>query len=572
MPSRPVAVLLAAAVLAGAGLRWRAAGRAAAEGRAGFQDYYALGESLATRRVLAYPGRPNTPTAFRGALYPGWLALGFTGGERPPALALLRSQALLSGSAAIAVYAGAAALSAPSGGLIAAWLFALHPAAVGSAASLQIESFFSLSLLGVLLSILLWHERRTPACAAVAGAFLGLSLATRSTLTLLAPAALLLGMRAKPRAPRLQAGLYLLAASLPLLPWTLRNAVQFRTFTPFEHSAAVANFYTASLGWVDTAKGQHELWELARIHEGQDFDAAADRPAFLAARARARIIASPFAYLKSCLRRLGHVLSLWPGLNAAAAVSSVLLPPGAAAAGLLLPVYFLLAHSALSLEARYLLPLLPALCVLAGAAAERAGRRLLGRSPPAGDTTALRPALALPAAVLAAAWLSATAGLYAELATHRRRPYAHTGREEYVGAAAPGLADSDPRRAAARPANEEGVRLFLAGDRVGAEKALRAALAADPAWTEPRMSLGVLLLADGRPKEALSACDETLSRAGVRHEGGGETSLALAALDCRAAALQALGREADAARSRAQARERRARRALAAREEPDLSR
>lgn len=580
MRPRLVAALLTAAVFAGTAARWREAGRAAAEGRVGFLDYYALGESLGRRGIMAYPNAPDAPTAFRAPLYPGWVALRSRGEQRPGVPALLRTQAVLGGLTVAGVFAGATALSSPSGGLAAAWLFALHPSAVASAASLDLEFFYSLCLLGVLLSLLRWSSRPSPGAAAASGALLGLSLCARSTLALLALPALALATRARPRRPGLSAALFLGAALVPLLPWVLRNAVQFRSFVPLEKYAAAANLYTASLGWVDTVKGRHELWALARRHEGETFPRAApvaERYERLLAAARARVRADPAGYALSCLRRLGHALTVFPVLNAAAALGAFLLPPGAAAAALLLPGYFYLAHGALSLEARYLLPLLPALCVAAGAAAELVARRLLRRppaAPPAFAPALLSAALSLPALVMGAAWLSATAGLAAEVAAYRARPYPHSDEEGYAANPAPGLAPGDARRAAAERENERGVTLYLAGDAAGAERAFRGAIAAAPDWLDPRASLGPALLAQGRRLEALAACGEALSaaRRTRRAPGSGETSVELAALDCRAQALEELGRGGEAASARSEAATLRERRALSALHRPDLSR
>lgn len=66
--------LLAAAILFGSLLRFQEAARRMET--EDFQlDYYSLGLSLTQQHLLAYPTQSQTPTAFRGGLYPSFLAL-----------------------------------------------------------------------------------------------------------------------------------------------------------------------------------------------------------------------------------------------------------------------------------------------------------------------------------------------------------------------------------------------------------------------------------------------------------------------------------------------------------------
>lgn len=181
--------------------------------------------------VLAAPG---TPTALRPPLYPYLLGgvYALTGDSFTAARLV---GALLGTLTVLLVFLIGRALWSRKAGLIGAALAAVAPSLVLLNSSLVSEQVFVPLLLGLVLLVL--RARRAPdwRVAAALGVLCGLAALTRVIGLLLVLPALLAVWAGRPRLSRraVAAPLIVLAtAALTVLPWTIRNTVEFDRFVP----------------------------------------------------------------------------------------------------------------------------------------------------------------------------------------------------------------------------------------------------------------------------------------------------------------------------------------------------
>lgn len=251
------------------------------------------------------------------------------------------------------------------------------------------------------LLILLWLNLEAareaapgPLASLLSGLALGVTLLTRSTLFLLPPLMAALQLRgSRPRAALLkEAALFLLGAYALLVPWARLNHFVYGKFVPFEYGRADSNVITGVLGSVYTMEGNPRA--LAGLSRDENALAWAAR----------RVAESPLAYAGSTLKRVWHILLIYPLLALLAAAALLYLrrsaPPGAAAVTL----YFIAVHSLMSIELRYFYPLAYLLALLAAAGLCGALRL---PAPPAGTGAAAARLALLPAllAALAVEWV-----------------------------------------------------------------------------------------------------------------------------------------------------------------------
>jgi 4-amino-4-deoxy-L-arabinose transferase-like glycosyltransferase len=133
-------------------------------------------------------------------------------------------------------------VTSPAVGLVAASLAALYPMLFQSEGILMAEALYALLVTAVLLLAYRAHAQPSIGRFAALGAAIGFATLTRAEgfllgLVLLAPLAI--GRGALPTRARLQrAGVALGVAVVVLLPWTVRNALQFHTFVPVSNNVA----------------------------------------------------------------------------------------------------------------------------------------------------------------------------------------------------------------------------------------------------------------------------------------------------------------------------------------------
>ena len=367
--SRAASALWAGAALivfsAGLALRWSAVRRldsAASFKAASRIDYFEFGRSLREVGVLGWSGQAS---AFRGPIYPALLSWieSYQPNRRPRMPAL---QASIGALEAPVAAAAALELFSPAAGLAASALTAFHPEMSASIPGCKIETIFGLLLCLVAWTLVRWSRNPTWGATFLLAFSIGVSLLCRAVLfafPLVLLALVLTG--ALPSPGRGKLWLLILVPYLALGPWVLRNAVQFGRFIPFEDHAATRNLYAASIGLAENSdSGPYQ--DILAIESDPQGALAAEPEEHMLALARRNVAAAPGAYAASCGRRLIYVLRLHPWILLLAFAGAVKrrAVPGVRALSILC-AYYLLAHIPMTLERRYIEPLLPALMILA---------------------------------------------------------------------------------------------------------------------------------------------------------------------------------------------------------------
>lgn len=373
MTSKRAAVLVVAALAALCGLRLalnlraqRFADAQTRVARAGNPEYLAMGRGLAREGLMrvAYDAEPRS--ARRAPLYPYWLGLIRAVAGDPIAPRALRLQHVFLALAVLPVFLLGWRLHSPAAGLLAAAVYAAHPAPARLAASLDVGGFYLLTLLAVAAALPRWLREGDRRSALELGLACALSLCTRSPLVLFPLLAAWLGRGAGTRGVAI-----LLAASyLPLAPWTARNLAAFGEVVPFERAGAGYALYGAALGHAlfpedSTAIGR----EADREDPGWRSRVHSEGERNLQRLAKRRIAAHPLTYLKGWARRVWNILTAFPALLLLALAGWWRRRGDPSVSGLLaLVAYFLAVHSVPTLALRYLDPVLPLLAVLGGLA------------------------------------------------------------------------------------------------------------------------------------------------------------------------------------------------------------
>ncbi|PIR18239.1 MAG: hypothetical protein COV48_07725, partial [Elusimicrobia bacterium CG11_big_fil_rev_8_21_14_0_20_64_6] len=207
--------------------------------QASHDDYYEYGRNL---RELGVLGILDRPSAFRGIVYPA--ALSFLEAYDPDGTPRAPVAQALLGTASILLAAYLATqLYGLWGGLIAAGLTAFHPLLRDSVPGSQIEILFAFLMLLVALASARWARHPTPRNSILLGFAFSVSMLCRSVFfafpLILAAAAWPLRI---PGLRRKNILLLLFASYAFLMPWIIRNGVQFRSLIPFEEHAATRNF------------------------------------------------------------------------------------------------------------------------------------------------------------------------------------------------------------------------------------------------------------------------------------------------------------------------------------------
>lgn len=251
------------------------------------------------------------------------------------------------------------------GGWRAAFVSLIAAGLFGTAGGMVYEqAFYSFLLLLVLNCLLLKLRRNTLRNSALFGLSIGASLLVRSPLFLFPPFIVLaewLLHRAEGRAFLLRSLVFLAASYVLLLPWGRLNRTVTGEFALFDGGRARDNIVTSAMGSIFTISG--DSYKAAGLGESED----AYKFYFT------RALKGPVFFVEVTAKRLWHIFLFYPVL--------FLLWFAAAVRGrdkdkllvFCFPAYFILIHSVLSVEVRYIYPvlyLLPPL--IAGALLPRA--------------------------------------------------------------------------------------------------------------------------------------------------------------------------------------------------------
>lgn len=218
------------------------------------------------------------------------------------------------------------------------------------------QVFFTL-LIAVYLNVEAARETRPgPVKSFLAGLALGGTLLVRSTLFLfpLVLAALEFLRGGRSRKIVLKEIIFFIAgAYLLLAPWARLNYFISRRFIPFENGRAATNIITGSVGSVYTMEGNSR--SLAGIAPGDD----------VLEWAAGRVLSEPGAYLSAVIKRIWHVLKMFPLAFLLAALALLYLRKRADPVLAALCAYLVVMHCLVSVEERYFFPLVYLLGFLA---------------------------------------------------------------------------------------------------------------------------------------------------------------------------------------------------------------
>ncbi|MBI2788540.1 MAG: glycosyltransferase family 39 protein [Elusimicrobia bacterium] len=327
-------------------------------------DYYEYARNL---RELGVLGILDRPSAFRGIVYPA--VLSYLERFHPEGQPLAPvAQAFLGTVTILLTAVLAAQLYGAWGGLLAAALTAFHPVLRSSVPGSRIEILFAFLVLLVALALARWARSPTPRNSVLLGFALSVSILCRSVLFAFPLVLAAAAFRLRVRELRRRSLLLVVAASYAFLfPWVIRNAIQFHGLIPFEDHAATRNLLAGTLGFVENESGPFQDILANEVDPKGVFNSHPIRRMFTLA--LDRIASSPVSYLVSSLRRLLFLLWLHPWLLLLALVALFKrgVDPAVRAVGLLCVYYFCI-HAPMSVEPRYLEPLLPTFAVLAAGA------------------------------------------------------------------------------------------------------------------------------------------------------------------------------------------------------------
>jgi 4-amino-4-deoxy-L-arabinose transferase-like glycosyltransferase len=375
--------LLLLLTLAGGSLRMRAANNAgnALPLHSDAADFWQIGGALAQGDGYALDGRL---TASRAPLVPTLAAAIRVAGGQPQDVR--RLHALLGTLLIPIIFLLGRRLGPPEAALTAAGIAAFSTPQIAASASLGSEAPFTLLVCAAAWAAAGWAQKPGLGRAGLSGIFLGLTLLTRSTLLPLLPLLALSGafFSPSPTRARHQVLVFLLSCAAILLPWTLRNGIQLRHWSPAETGNAGIVFYEGTVRVARSAA----LTEAEPAVTVMSVFPPAQRTRVFIRLGVENILAGPLGYLRMCTIRFAQ---LWTSSTPATvddvytraglpsrvlAVTKFLLLLGALAgcalgskpqrtAGLFLLVYCL--HVFISFHPRYALQISPVLFALGAA-------------------------------------------------------------------------------------------------------------------------------------------------------------------------------------------------------------
>ena len=211
------------------------------------------------------------------------------------------------------------------------------------------EQVFFMLLISVYLNLESVRENRPGLSASLlAGLALGCTLLFRSSLFLFPAVVLALELlrSARPRRVLLkEAAVFLFGAYILIVPWARLNHFAAGQVIPFEFERATSNIITGAQGSIYTMEGN------ARTLAGISREDSALKWA------AARVLSSPGDYFLAVVRRVWHILKMFPVLVPLVLAALVFFRRRTDPLLAALPAYFILIHSLLSVEERYFYPL-----------------------------------------------------------------------------------------------------------------------------------------------------------------------------------------------------------------------
>jgi 4-amino-4-deoxy-L-arabinose transferase-like glycosyltransferase len=230
-------------------------------------DFDRMAVSLADHGHFAsnlHEWAPAGPTAFRPPLFPAVLAATYkivgTGSSDTRWTAARVLEAVLGALVAALVYLIGTRVWAPTVGLVAGGIAALYPPLILVGSSLLSESLFIPLVLGAVLAALRFRADRRLRWLVLCGVSIGCAALTRGNgFILVIPLAVLVWRRGPWRVAFRAPVVLLAAAVLTVLPWTIRNAVEFHRFVPLttEGGYALAGTYNAA---TQSRRGFEAIW------------------------------------------------------------------------------------------------------------------------------------------------------------------------------------------------------------------------------------------------------------------------------------------------------------------------
>lgn len=483
------------------------------------EEYYESGVALGETGLFSPDAEGLQAQAWRGPVYPAFIAVVEAGFREPWPGHVAVAQALLSTAGVAVVAALAFLLGGIPAALFAAAFAAFDPAQVFAVSRLSLHGFYGLTILALAAAAALRMLAPEAGSSAPLGLALAGTLMCRPSHFLAVP--LLAAFDARRSGVRVAAAV-LLWTALGLLPWTIRNAARLGDFTPLNVGGGSYSLLAASQGRTDATSVLEGLKIAEELQPG--FRASRSRleevENAMRALAYREIAKRPGRYLAGCLRRLFRFWKpQWP-LVILAALAFVRFRSDAIIAVGLIAVSFS-AYAAIGVHSGYELGVAPVLDVLAGCGAAA----LLARAGRSGKTAAADAALTEYASRVLLASISLllvlTAGVQVWAladAFRARRPEAAYAGPRVLSVLKTGSVMSggrwrksvSPEELRAKPLRNEGVRLFLGGRVEASVAPFRAAVAASPRGAQDRLNLCVALGRLGRRREARSHCEEAV--------------------------------------------------------------
>jgi len=242
------------------------------------------------------------------------------------------------------------------------------------------QSFYSVSLLLVFSLLLLKRRDNTLKNSLLCGLALGASMLVRAPLVLFPPVVVLFDRfygGGTVRAFVLRSSLFLAASYVLLLPWGFLNYSISGRFSLIDDRKAACNLITGSEGGIYTMEG--DCRKLAGLGEG-------DSAFGLFAREAAK---APVSFALNFIKRLWHIFLFYPALFGLFLIAMAASRGRPKPLVFGLPVYFILIHAALSVEARYFYPMLYVLPpLIIGGLWPRSADQAAARRAPAGTLIA----------------------------------------------------------------------------------------------------------------------------------------------------------------------------------------
>jgi 4-amino-4-deoxy-L-arabinose transferase-like glycosyltransferase len=219
-------------------------------------SYDRMAVSLAEHGTLPSSQIPlaGGPTAYPPPLYPVALSLAYrivgVGSESSRWEAGRIEEAVLGTVVVVLIALIAARLFGRAAGLLSAAIAAVYPPLLLVGSSLMSESLFIPLVLGAVLAALVFRDSGRARWAVASGVLIGLAALTRSNgIVLLLPVIFLVWTERPRWSRRALRGpvVAVAAAALTILPWTIRNTVEFHEFVPIstETGYAFAGTYNA---------------------------------------------------------------------------------------------------------------------------------------------------------------------------------------------------------------------------------------------------------------------------------------------------------------------------------------